>query len=142
MKRLIAFLALWKAGKSVADPRKWQRRQITATMLIPVLLAAVDLSRAYGYDIPLDHDSITTLAGVLIVLVNVCGTIITSVHIGIGRADGEGVDEGPVAASTARSAQTVPEAEGNGGDPAVRHQDGGEDVSGVFRRSEPPDKAG
>ena len=92
MKRLIALLELFRVGKMVADPLKWKRRQITATMLIPVISAVLDLSRTYGYDIPLDHDQIVTLSTLLLMVVNIVLTVITSVRVGI-PTDGQGVDE-------------------------------------------------
>lgn len=93
MKRLIALLELFRVGKMVADPLKWKRRQITATMLIPVISAAIDLSRAYGYDVPLNHDQIVTFSTLLLMVVNIVLTVITSAHVGVGTADSEGVDE-------------------------------------------------
>ena len=90
MGKIIAFLALFRAGSMVDDPAKWKKRQITATMLVPVLLAALDLSRAYGVTIPLDHDSVVTLAGAFVIVVNLVLTVTTTDKIGVGpRVDGK-----------------------------------------------------
>ena len=100
MAKLIALLKLFRVGGVVADPAKWKKRQITATMLVPVIGAAIDLSRLYGYNVPLDHDSIVTLSVSIVVVVNVVITVISSATIGFRAANGTGVDEGTTSGPT------------------------------------------
>jgi len=123
MRRMLAWLALLRAGNAVADPKKWKKRQITATMLVPIIAALIDLSRQYGYDIPLDHESIVTIAMAVVVVGNVIFTITTSRTIGLPADDVSGVAE-EAAATPPAGSQDISGATHQGGDPKVQRETG------------------
>ena len=76
-------LALFQQGQSVADPQKWKSRQITATMLAGLIVAAVNVAKALGYDLPIDADTANAIAVSALVVVNAVLTITTSKTVGI-----------------------------------------------------------
>jgi hypothetical protein len=84
------FAALWqlfKVGNAVADPAAWKRRQITVTALAAVVLALVQVVAAFGYQLPVDPDAASAIAGGVIAVVNVVLTLTTSDKVGIARGD-------------------------------------------------------
>ena len=103
MIRLIALLALFKAGNRVADPALWKKRQIQATALGAVIIAAFQLAGSFGYNIPVDEETGTALAAGIIALVNMILTYTTTNKIGVGK---EGLGSSPDPAKTAVSAST------------------------------------
>ena len=74
--------ALMQAGKAVADPALWKTRQITVTMLVAVLMAVVQLAKGFGYELPIDENTATALAGGVLAIVNVVLTLSTSDKVG------------------------------------------------------------
>lgn len=106
MGKFLALIKLFRVGGVVADPAAWKRRQITVTVLAPVIVAAIAVLRAYGVNVPISDDDAATLAGALIVVVNVVLTLTTSDKVGIGSAvpgaaDSAPVDSAPAAAPVA-----------------------------------------
>lgn len=83
MEKLKALWALFKKGEAVADPSKWKNRQISITMLAGLLVAAVQLAKAFNVEIPIDNDTATAIAGGIIASVNVVLTLCTSKHVGL-----------------------------------------------------------
>ena len=73
---------LMQAGKAVADPALWKNRQITVTALVAVLMAVVQLSKGSAYELPIDEDTATAIAGGLLAVVNVVLTLSTSEKVG------------------------------------------------------------
>lgn len=80
--KLKVFFELFQKGKEVADPAKWKNRQITATMLVGLLLALVHVAKEFGYELPIDETSATSIAGGIIAIVNVILTYVTSARVG------------------------------------------------------------
>jgi hypothetical protein len=111
MGKMVAFWNLFRVGGVVADAAKWKRRQITVTLLAPVIAAIVQALRAFGViDLPISDADCDKLAGAVIVLANVVLTLTTSDKVGVGsvpRAD----DGGAVASAS----PAVPVAERNDG---------------------------
>ncbi len=85
--KLKVFFELFQRGKEVADPSKWKNRQVTVTMLVGLLLALVHVAKEFGYDIPVDENTATSIAAGIIAVVNVIFTYITSARVGIGQAE-------------------------------------------------------
>lgn len=78
---------LMQAGKAVADPALWKTRQITVTMIVAVLMALVQLAKGFGYELPIDENTATAIAGGLLAIVNVVLTLSTSEKVGFKPSD-------------------------------------------------------
>lgn len=81
--------ALWNVlqkGKEVADPENWKKRQVTSTLLGGAIIAVVQLAKAFDYDLQIDEDTVTAIAGGIIAFVNWIGTLATTTKVGIGKA--------------------------------------------------------
>lgn len=83
MGKISALWALFRQGQSVADPKLWKERQITATALGGVFLAAVHVLQAFGIHIPLDTEAATALAGGVVVVANIVLTLVTTDKVGL-----------------------------------------------------------
>lgn len=83
--KLKVFFELFQKGKEVADPAKWKSRQVTATMLVGLLLALVHVAKEFGYVIPIDESTANGIAAGIIAIVNVILTYTTSSRVGIGQ---------------------------------------------------------
>lgn len=83
MNKIQALWCLFKQGQVVADPSKWKTRQITATVLAGVILAAVNALAAFGYSLPIDVETANAIAAGIIAVINVVFTITTTDKIGI-----------------------------------------------------------
>lgn len=79
-----AIWAVFQAGKSVANPALWKAHQVSVTMIAGLLIALVQLVKMFGYDVPIDSDTATAIAGGVLAAVNVVLTIISTDKIGIG----------------------------------------------------------
>jgi uncharacterized membrane protein len=84
LEKVSALWSLFRKGEAVADPAKWKSRQVTSTMLAALLIAAVQLAKAFGYEVPIDNESAMAIAGGIIAVFNTVFTIITSKHAGVG----------------------------------------------------------
>ena len=78
--------SLMQAGKAVADPTLWNTRQVKTTMLVAVLMAVVQLAKGFGYELPVDADTATAVAGGIIAAVNVVLTVSTSDKVGLNSS--------------------------------------------------------
>jgi hypothetical protein len=79
--------AVWEVlqlGKSLADPQKWKKRQIGLTVLGGFFIGIAQLAKMFSYDIHLDEDTATAIAGGIIGIVNWYFTIATSEKVGTG----------------------------------------------------------
>ena len=92
--KLAAFLVLFRKGAAVSDPQVWKQRQITATVLASLIMAAVGVANAYGYVLPIDNETALAIAGGVLGIVNTILTITTTEKIGIG--DSSALDSGEV----------------------------------------------
>lgn len=78
---------LWEViqlGKSVADPEKWKKHQIQVNVLGGLFIGAAQLAKAFNYDIYLDEDTATAIAGGVIGAANWYFTLSTSTKVGVG----------------------------------------------------------
>ena len=83
MKKLFAFLEVFRRGAAVSDPALWKNRSGLAIALAGLIAALVQLAKAYGHELPLDEDSILALAGGLATLVGLFVTYATSDKVGV-----------------------------------------------------------
>lgn len=83
IKKIKASMVLLKKGKAVADPKKWKTHQITATTLTAVIWAAFNAAAAWGYDVPIDEETVDAAALGIIAVVNWLLTVSTSEKVGM-----------------------------------------------------------
>ena len=83
MSKLWALFDLFRKGSVVTDPALWKQRQITATVLLPLLASLVAASKAFGYDLPLTDADLAQLVGGLVVVINLVLTLATSDKVGL-----------------------------------------------------------
>jgi len=83
IKKIKASMTLLKKGQSVADPQKWKKHQITATTLTAVIWAAINAASAWGYDVPINEETVDGVAIGVIALVNWMLTLSTSDKVGM-----------------------------------------------------------
>lgn len=95
MSKLSALWGLFRQGQAVTDPKLWKERQIKATVLAGVLLAVVNVVKAFGYEIPIDTETANAIAAGIIAAVNVVFTITTTEKVGV--SSGETTAEPPAA---------------------------------------------
>jgi uncharacterized membrane protein len=81
--KIAALWSLFKAGEQVEDPAKWKGHQITANLVGGVLLAAANVAKAFGYELPVDEHTANTIGAGVLAAVNVVLTITTSRHVGV-----------------------------------------------------------
>lgn len=87
IKRAKAAYTLLQKGKAVADPAKWKSHQITATALTGVIWAALQVAEVFGYAIPVDEQTVDSIAVGILALVNWVLTLSTSEKIGLQSGD-------------------------------------------------------
>lgn len=83
IKRAKAAYTLLQKGKAVADPAKWKSHQITATALTGVIWAALQVAEVFGYAIPVDEQTVDSIAVGILALVNWVLTLSTSEKVGL-----------------------------------------------------------
>lgn len=86
-EKFTSILVLFRVGASVVNPAQWKQHQITVTMLGGLFIALAQVAKVFGYDIPIDADTATAIAGGIIAAVNFVLTLTTSDKIGIGSTD-------------------------------------------------------
>ena len=74
---------LMQKGRSLSDPEKWKKRQITATMLTGAIWAAIQAAEAFGYAIPVDEQTVDSVAVGILAVVNWVLTLSTSEKVGL-----------------------------------------------------------
>jgi len=83
IKKIRASMVFLKKGKSVADPQKWKKHQITATALTAFIWAAINAASAWGYDIPIGEETVDAAALGVLAVVNWVFTLSTSKKVGM-----------------------------------------------------------
>ena len=81
--RTRAALAVMKKGKVVADPARWKKHQITATVLAAFIWSLINASSAFGYEIFIGEETVDAVAVGIIALVNWVFTLSTSSKVGL-----------------------------------------------------------
>jgi len=69
--------------KAVSDPAKWKSRQITATALTGAIWAAIQTAEAFGYVLPVDEQTVDSVAIGVLAFVNWVLTLSTSTKVGV-----------------------------------------------------------
>ena len=87
IKRAKAAYTLLQKGKAVANPAKWKSHQITATALTGVIWAALQVAEVFGYAIPVDEQTVDSIAVGILALVNWLLTLSTSEKVGLQSGD-------------------------------------------------------
>lgn len=82
-KRARAALAVMKKGKVVADPARWKKHQITATVLAAFIWSLINASSAFGFDIFIGEETVDAVAVGVIAVVNWVFTLSTSEKVGL-----------------------------------------------------------
>ena len=84
-----AFIRALKSGEEFANAATWKNRQALVTAITALLLAAAEIARACGVDVPFADGQITELTGAVVVLVfNVWSTFATSRRVGTRQRTG------------------------------------------------------
>jgi uncharacterized membrane protein len=83
MSKVGAIWTLFRKGNMVADPQKWKKRQIEATVLGGVIVAAIQVLQAFGVEIPISADDATAIATGVLVVINAVLTVTTTEKIGL-----------------------------------------------------------
>jgi hypothetical protein len=65
---IVKILEVFQAGKAVANPEKWKRRQVNANQLLVVLTFGAALLKGTKYEIP--DEVVAGVAGALFAVVN------------------------------------------------------------------------
>ena len=77
---------LLKKGNAVADPAKWKKGQITVTLIVALMWSGIKAVESFfGYQVPIDEDTVNNVAIGILALVNWVFTLTTSKTVGIGE---------------------------------------------------------
>lgn len=126
--KLFALVDLFRQGHALADPALWKKRQVAATLLIPVLAALAHVLAAFNVGSPLNDAQINALAGGLVVAINFVLTFATTDKIGLlppssdapdlrGRGEPAGGDAGAAVDDGQPDAGDGPSDSASAGDP-------------------------
>ena len=102
MNKLAAFFALARTGSAVTDPALWKNRSALVMALSALIVAAAQVAKAYGYDLGIDNDTATAIAGGIGALVGVWSTYATSDKVGLPAKRGDVEGKEPSAPSDDR----------------------------------------
>lgn len=83
MTRIKVAHRLMQKGRSLSDPEKWKKRQITATMLTGAIWSAIQAAEAFGYAVPIDENTVDAVAVGFLAIVNWVLTLSTSEKVGL-----------------------------------------------------------
>lgn len=86
MEKLKALWAVFRQGEAVANPKAWKSGQISVTMLAGLFIAIVQLAKAFGYEVPVDNETATAIAGGVLAATNVVLTVVSSDKVGLPAA--------------------------------------------------------
>lgn len=92
MKKLLAFLSVFRKGRQVANPAAWKAGQITGSVLAGLLGAIVALTKVFGYELPLSDDQLLAIGSAIVAIVGLfispAITTATSEKVGL-QSEGE-----------------------------------------------------
>lgn len=83
MGKLLALLDLFRKGDAVSNPALWKLGQISATMIGGLILAIINLSKVFGYDLQIDAEGANAIGAAILIIVNSVLTITTSPTVGL-----------------------------------------------------------
>lgn len=105
MGKIAALFSLFRKGNEIADPEKWKSHQVTANSLAVFFAAILAVSKAFGFEIAVGDGDLALVAGGVLGVANVIGTIVTSKRAGFGK---EPVELSPYGAGIAPAANDAP----------------------------------
>ena len=100
IKNAPKFFELFKEGKEVADPTTWKNRTIATNAILALLGTALALTKAFGFKLELDSDTLQGLAAGTVAVVTAINAVmhtITSARVGVSSNSGSNPPEGPTA---------------------------------------------
>lgn len=83
IKKVKAGWQLMQAGKMVQDPAKWKARQVTSSMIVAFMWAAITALSEFGIEVPIDAEAVDYLAVSLLAGINFVLTFSTTEKIGL-----------------------------------------------------------
>lgn len=81
--KLMQWLDVFRKGSMVADPKVWKDRAGVTILLAGLIMAAVQLAKAYGYELPVDDETALALAGGIAAAVGLFSNYATSDKVGV-----------------------------------------------------------
>lgn len=81
--KITSIFNLFRKGQEVANVEAWKAGQITSNILAGVMLAGVQVAKAFDYEIPLTEEVANSIAIGILATVNFVFTIITSKKAGV-----------------------------------------------------------
>jgi len=81
--KVTSIFNLFRKGQEVANVEAWKSGQVTANILAGVMLAGVQVAKAFDYEIPLTEEVANNIAIGILASVNFVITIITSKRAGV-----------------------------------------------------------
>lgn len=68
MGKLLAFLAVFRKGRQVANPAAWKAGQITGSVLAGLLGAIVALAKVFNYELPLNDEQLLAIGSAIVAI--------------------------------------------------------------------------
>lgn len=81
--KITSIFNLFRKGQEVANVEAWKSGQVTANILAGVMLAGVQVAKAFDYEIPLTEEVANSIAIGILATVNFIFTVITSKKAGV-----------------------------------------------------------
>jgi hypothetical protein len=82
MATLKDMLAVFQAGRMVANPTAWKRGQVHANQIASILAALLVLARFLGWDVHMDDTTMAVVAAGVFALVNWVFTVVSTDKVG------------------------------------------------------------
>ena len=83
LQKITSIFNLFRKGQEVANVEAWKSGQVTANILAGVMLAGVQVAKAFDYEIPLTEEVANGIAVGILASVNFVITVITSKRAGV-----------------------------------------------------------
>jgi uncharacterized membrane protein len=83
MNKAFALFDLFRKGSAVADPAVWKNRSALVMALSALIVTAAQVAKGYGYDLGIDNDTASAIAGGIAAAVGLFSTFATSDKVGV-----------------------------------------------------------
>lgn len=90
MEKLLALLAVFRQGSSVADPAVWKNRSMLIAGMVALLTAAERAAAAFGYPVGFTDNDNLAIATAIAACYHVLFTAATSDKVGLPTVGGSG----------------------------------------------------
>ncbi len=77
IKEFQAFFEVFKQGKALSNAAVWKNRQVAGNAVTTFLAAAVVIAKGFGFDLPVDEQTVTAAGMGIAALVTVGNSILT-----------------------------------------------------------------